>query len=400
MKQIRPALVVLGVLAAALLALAACGGSEPTPTPEPTATPGPTATAFPVDASAEPGAIGSLVPELTNVSGWVNTEPFAISDLRGQVVLVDFWTYTCINCLRTLPYLRDWHAKYDDLGLEIVGVHTPEFEFEKVRDNVVAAVEKHGLGWRMAQDNDFGTWRTFNNRAWPSKFLIDQNGVIRYTHIGEGRYDETEAKIRELLEAGGVDVSAIVPGSDPEPLPIPEAFGNLNPEQGQTRELYAGAIRNHYSEFPYIFNEEYYALQLDQPAEFVDHGQRLNHFMVLHGEWVKGPESIRHARMTTSLEDYVALQFFGTSANVVIDHTGGDPFDVYVELDGLPIPAEAHGDDIMVDGMGGTYIRVDEPRVYRLILKDTYEGHELKLSSDSERFSVFAFTFGSYGNIA
>ncbi len=199
----------------------------PTPTPtatptfSPTPTPEPTATAFPVNPSAEPGAIGSLVPALTNVSGWVNTEPFAISDLRGQVVLVDFWTYTCINCLRTLPYLKDWHAKYDDLGLEIVGVHAPEFEFEKVRDNVVAAVEKHGLGWRMAQDNDFSTWRAFNNRAWPSKYLVDQNGVIRYTHIGEGAYDETKAKIRELLEAGGVDVSTIVPGSDPEPQANP-----------------------------------------------------------------------------------------------------------------------------------------------------------------------------------
>ena len=391
MHRARPALFILSI-AAAILTVAACGGAEPT------ATPAPTATAFPIDPDAEPGAVGSLVPEFEEIAGWVNTEPFAISDLRGKVVLVDFWTYTCVNCLRTIPYLKEWHEKYNDLGLDIVGVHTPEFEFEKVRENVAAAVEKHGLGWRMAQDNDFGTWRAFNNAAWPAKYLVDQNGVIRYTHIGEGAYDETEQKIRELLEEGGADLSSIIPGTDGGPDANPQAFSSA--DTAQTREIYAGAFRNHYSEVPYIFNENYYALELDESAEFEDPGEHPNHFMVLKGEWTKGPESIKHARTTTGLEDSIYLQFNGTSANVVIDNPDGMPFEVYIDQDGWPIPAEAQGEDIKVDGMGRTYILVDAPRMYRLILSEEYGGHDLKLSSNSDRFSIFAFTFGSYGSIA
>ncbi|PZC48302.1 MAG: Thiol-disulfide isomerase or thioredoxin [Chloroflexi bacterium] len=171
MNRVRPAFVFLSLVAAAMLTLAACGGAEPTATPDPTAT------AFPVDPDAAPGSVGSLVPELEEVAGWINTEPFAMSDLRGKVVLIDVWTYTCINCLRTLPYLKDWYAKYEDLGLEIVGVHSPEFEFEKVKENVEAAVAKHGLDWRVVQDNDFGTWRALNNAAWPARTRTGLSGT-------------------------------------------------------------------------------------------------------------------------------------------------------------------------------------------------------------------------------
>ena len=174
---------------------------DPTATTAPSATPsGPVESPTPKVFSEVAGEVGSLAPDLSGISGWINTEEFTLASLRGEVVLVDFWTYTCVNCLRTLPYLRDWHEKYADLGLNIVGVHTPEFEFEKDYDNVVAAVMQHDLGWRMAQDNDFRTWRSYNNRYWPAKYLIDHEGVIRYRHFGEGRYDETEEWIRDLLD--------------------------------------------------------------------------------------------------------------------------------------------------------------------------------------------------------
>ena len=175
--------------------------SDTTATTDPTATPSePVETPTPKVYSEVAGEVGSLAPDLSGISGWVNTTEFTLASLRGEVVLVDFWTYTCVNCLRTLPYLREWHEKYADLGLNIVGVHTPEFEFEKDFDNVLAAVEQHDLGWRMAQDNDFRTWRSYNNRYWPAKYLIDHEGVIRYRHFGEGRYDETEEWIRDLLD--------------------------------------------------------------------------------------------------------------------------------------------------------------------------------------------------------
>ncbi|MCA9369256.1 redoxin domain-containing protein, partial [Candidatus Woesebacteria bacterium] len=145
-----------------------------------------------------------LAPELASKGPWINSEPLTLHELRGKVVLVDFWTYSCINCIRTLPYLRDWHAKYADDGLVIIGVHTPEFEFEKDTENVTKAVADFELTYPIVQDNEYATWRAFNNRYWPAKYLIDAKGHIRYFHFGEQGYDETEAKIQELLKEAGL----------------------------------------------------------------------------------------------------------------------------------------------------------------------------------------------------
>ena len=137
--------------------------------------------------------------EFDGIASWINSEPLTLDELRGNVVLVDFWTYSCINCIRTLPYVKSWHDKYADQGLVIIGMHSPEFSFEKERAGVIEAAKKFGLEYPIAQDNDFVTWRSFNNMYWPSKYLIDRNGVIRYTHIGEGAYEETEQMIQRLL---------------------------------------------------------------------------------------------------------------------------------------------------------------------------------------------------------
>ncbi len=138
-------------------------------------------------------------PNLITGGQWFNGQSVTLLELRGKVVLMDFWTYTCINCIRTLPYLKNWHAKYKDKGLIIIGVHTPEFEFEKNPDNVAKAIKDFDLEYLVMQDNDFATWNAYDNRYWPAKYLIDKNGKIRYTHFGEGDYDETEKKIQELL---------------------------------------------------------------------------------------------------------------------------------------------------------------------------------------------------------
>src|ERR671925_1793917 len=140
-----------------------------------------------------------LAPELTKITGFINSEQITLADLRGKVVLVDFWTYSCINCIRTIPYLNAWHEKYADQGLVIVGVHTPEFEFEKDYNNVQAAVEKFHIRYPVAQDNEKGTWEAYENRYWPRKYLIDTEGYVRYDHIGEGGYAETEKVIQSLL---------------------------------------------------------------------------------------------------------------------------------------------------------------------------------------------------------
>ena len=139
-------------------------------------------------------------PELSDIQGWINSDPLTIGQLKGKVVLVDFWTYSCINCIRTLPYLESWYDKYHDKGLVVIGVHTPEFEFEKSYSNVKTAVEKYGIKYAVAQDNNYATWNAFGNKYWPRKYLIDKDGNIRYDHIGEGGYEETETAIRYLLQ--------------------------------------------------------------------------------------------------------------------------------------------------------------------------------------------------------
>lgn len=148
-------------------------------------------------------------PQFQGIDAWLNSEPLSMDGLRGQVVLVAFWTYTCINCLNQLPHVRSWHEKYKDAGLTVVGVHTPEYAFEKSRRNVQAAIERLQIKHAVAQDNGYATWKAYRNQYWPALYLIDKQGRIAYSHFGEGRYAETETKIQALL-------AARAPASPPE----------------------------------------------------------------------------------------------------------------------------------------------------------------------------------------
>ena len=188
---------------------------------------------------AEPASlhltVGTRAPKIEGISAWINSDPIALQETAGKVVLIDFWTYSCVNCIRTFPFLKLWHSRYSDDGLVIVGVHSPEFAFEKDPVNVINAVEENGITWPVALDNDFTTWNNFSNRVWPAKYLIDHAGVLRYRHLGEGQYAETEENIRELLKEAGADLDG-----DNFPLPIdrpldPEFLRSRNAEI--TREL-------------------------------------------------------------------------------------------------------------------------------------------------------------------
>jgi thiol-disulfide isomerase/thioredoxin len=140
-------------------------------------------------------------PEIPELTHWINSEKInSMKELRGKVVLVDFWTYSCFNCINTFPYVQSWHKKYAKDGLVVLGIHAPEFQFERNLDNVKRAVKKHGLTFPIALDNGFKLWRAYGNRYWPAFYLIDKNGVVRYRHFGEGRYQETEAAIVSLLK--------------------------------------------------------------------------------------------------------------------------------------------------------------------------------------------------------
>lgn len=144
---------------------------------------------------------GRTAPDFTGISNWLNSSPLNIAGLRGKVVLVDFWTYGCINCVRTLPYVTQLQEKYKDRGLIIVGVHTPEFPFERSTSNVQAALKRHGITYPVAQDNDSATWNAYSNRYWPAQYIIDRNGKIVFTHEGEGAYEEIDRTIGKLLNA-------------------------------------------------------------------------------------------------------------------------------------------------------------------------------------------------------
>ncbi|MDW3681087.1 thioredoxin family protein [Cupriavidus sp. CV2] len=144
-------------------------------------------------------ADGSAAPEFAGIDQWLNSPPLSMKALRGKVVLVDFWTYSCINCIHTLPYVKQWHEKYKDQGLVVVGMHTPEYPLEKSTANVQSALKRFDIRYPVAQDNSYATWSAFHNQYWPATYLIDAEGRIVYQHFGEGRYAETEAAIRKLL---------------------------------------------------------------------------------------------------------------------------------------------------------------------------------------------------------
>jgi thiol-disulfide isomerase/thioredoxin len=150
-------------------------------------------------ATAAPLKNGSPAPEFTGIDHWLNSDPLTMQQLRGKVVLVDFWTYSCINCIHTLPYVKSWNQKYRDQGLAVIGVHTPEYPFERDTDNVRTAIKRFGISYPVAQDNRYATWGAYNNQYWPAVYLINRQGQVVYSHFGEGDYAETEAKIQSLL---------------------------------------------------------------------------------------------------------------------------------------------------------------------------------------------------------
>ncbi len=390
------------IAAAATSTVQPAAGAPPATVPQEKPASPTAAESLPVASSGPTGGgrVGNepLAPELVGLKGWANSEPFTLESQRGKVVLIDFWTYTCINCIRTLPYLREWNDKYADRGLVILGVHAPEFEFEKVRENVLDAMETHGIEYAVAQDNDMETWRAFRNRFWPAKYLMDKDGYIRYTHFGEGSYDETEAQIRELLMETGEDVRDISPNTSPEPRVADDARTG-DREQGLTRELYAGYSRNYASlgggGAPYVLHEEYYR-KPDAEILYADPGGHENHFMYLNGLWLNTEESLVHARETSDYEDHIALKFFATSVNAVMAPAGDDSFTLRVELDGQPLMPDQAGSDVMFAKDAESYIIVDGPRMYRIVDTPTFQEHELTLSSNSDAFELFAFTFGSY----
>ena len=378
-----------------------------------TASEAPTATSAPPTlAPARVLASANQIPNIAGIHSWLNTEDaLQISQLTadGKVVLVDFWTYTCVNCIRTLPFLREWWSRYEDDGLVILGIHTPEFEFEKDRQNVADAIETHSIGWPVAQDNDMITWRNFENRYWPAKYLYNSRGELIYSHFGEGAYGETEQRIRSALVEAGADLSD-------DPLMLLEdqvrdkSFQSsfLGGRAAVTPELYAGWHRNFLTARagrpPYVAQQEYFEsidlssgehatgiIDVTVPQDIKQHA------MYFQGQWSVEPERIRHARVTENLEDYLALNYAAKSINAVLTSDSGEPYRVFVTVDGAMLTPDNAGQDIQWDENGYSYVEVNEPRMYGLVDNPQYLRESiLTMRSNSDDFGLFAFTFGVY----
>ena len=391
--------------------------ATPQPTPEPTATPEPTPepTATPEPAeepevavvpceSATGGEVGNCAPELAGTQEWINSPPLSMESLRGKVVLIDFWTYSCINCIRTIPFLQTWHERYADEGLVILGVHTPEFEFEKVYQNVVDATEELGVAWPVVQDNNFTVWRSYSNRFWPAKYLIDINGEIRFRHFGEGRYPETEQAIRELLEERGAAAEAF-----DEPLPTDQRQDQTYARNlaRRTPELFAGWRFTTLQQRGGIGQTETYGEAATQSyqagdqkgvvADFVMPAEISADLIYFNGPWSIGPESAVHARKTEDYSDDVILAYSARSVNVVLGSKSGEPYRVGIRVNGEYLTEENKGEDIVIDEDGNSFLTVTSHRAYKIVEHPEFQQFQiLQMFSKSDDFSLYSFTFGTY----
>lgn len=285
-------------------------------------------------------------PELTGIVNWINSPPLSLMQLQGKVVLIDFWTYSCINCLRTLPYLKQWYADYKDRGLVIIGVHTPEFEFEKDPKNVAEAVARLGVTYPVAQDNDYLTWQAFSNSYWPAHYLIDQEGNLRLVHFGEGKYVETENAIRQLLGLPMMDKKE--PGA---------SHRHISPE------TYLGIFRaSHYTSQIVIKPEQQAEYHYEQPLADDEVG--------LKGPW----EVLKERIVAKGGNSFLDLNFLATKVYLVLSGYSKVPMEVY--LDGKKVH------EFLVDG----------DRKYDIV-SASYARHQLSLKVP-EGISAYAFTFG------
>lgn len=264
-----------------------------------------------------------------------------MTDLKGKAVLIDFWTYSCVNCIRTLPFLKEWHEKYKDKGLVIVGIHTPEFEFEKDPVNVEKAIKEFSIKYPVILDSDYLIWNLYSNHWWPRKFLINKEGKIVYDHVGEGGYKETEEEIQKAL----LEINPTIK--------LPAVAEAMAGEGGicypTTPETYLGSSRGFTGK---VWNFE--------------------------GSWKIYPEYIEHARNTKDFEDYILLNYQANEVNLVLGTNDGKPAEVKIKRNGEELKN----------------LKIESHKMHNLLKVDKHEHGELKIYSNSDNLRAYAFTFG------
>lgn len=302
----------------------------------------------------------SVLASLGLATTWLNSPPLTAAELRNRVVLVDFWTYTCVNWLRTLPYRRAWLDKYGGHGLVLIGVHTPEFDFEHDLGNVRRAVGELGVEHPIAVDNDYAIWTAFDNHYWPALYFVDPHGRVRHHHFGEGDYEQSEVMIQRLLTETGADGFSFYPVSvDPTGVEAAADWTQL-----QSPENYLGSERT---------------------ANFsAEHELPLNHWGVV-GDWIIGARSV----VLNQPGGAISYRFHARDVNLVMAAPGG-PIPFQVSIDGRP-PAAALGADVDAEGNGV----LDQPRLYQLIRQPgPVTDRTFEITFQEAGVEAYAFTFG------
>ena len=319
-----------------------------------------------------------IAPEFKGITSYINTNGTKLSDLKGKVVLVDFWTYSCINCIRTLPYLVDWNQKYSDKGLVIVGIHSPEFEFEKNIDNVKQAVARFGIKYPVLLDNDHGTWNAYQNNYWPRKYIVDSEGYIRYDHIGEGGYAETENAIRNLLAERSNQQGLETSNLNQTKLIVPNT-PSVDLNQIKTPELYFG-YQYARSQLGNIegFNPEK-TVNYTIPSSNLD-----TNVIYLQGLWKNNPDNME----LVGPDGKITLVYSAKSVNIVAGGKG----QVTVREDGNGVQTNnsSKGNDTDAEGK----LSIDGQRLYNIADNTNYGNHHIEINARGPGFKIYTFTFG------
>jgi thiol-disulfide isomerase/thioredoxin len=319
--------------------------------------------------------VGATMPKFDNATTWINSAPLSPEQLRGRVVLVEFWTYTCINWTRTMPYVRAWSEKYKDQGLVVIGVHAPEFSFEHDLANVRRAAKDLRVDFPIAVDNDFGVWRAFGNNAWPALYFIDAKGHVRHTQAGEGNYEGNERLIQQLLtEAGQKDV--------PRDLVTPVEHGaevQADWSTLQSPETYLGAERTERFASPG-------GIRFDRPATYEIPSKLRDNAWALDGQWTMGGE----ATVLDKADGRVVYRFHARDVHLVMGSTLPAGTRFRVTIDGKP-PGTSHGTDIDAAGNGVA----TSQRLYQLVRQPSVDGDRtVEITFLDPGAALYAFTFG------
>ena len=312
---------------------------------------------------------------------WLNGEPISLRDMRGQVVLVDFWDYTSMDCIHALSYLKDWHTKYREFGVMVVGVHTPKFKFARQRDIIERALDRVGIRYPVVLDNEALLWSAFDARFWPTKFLIDKDGFIRYSHQGEGGYQQLERAMQQLIVQSGYH------GRLPdltEPMREADTPGVLC--HRATGEIYLGYLK------AALGNNDGY--NPESTIDYVDPGIYLPERFYAKGKWLNTRECFSF-NGPSGESGSVTLQYDATEVNAVMSCSPAAAGEVVILQDGHSLVNNGQGEDIVRGGDGASLVLVDSPKMYNLVKNKEFGNHRLTLTTSSPGLEIYTFSFAT-----